>query len=244
MFQGVKEFVSSYKESFDRIREATKQAKKRMKDRDESYTTKAGKEKLEKEIKEVIDEWDKKIEWGTNAHRVIQQKGIEKYPNAILGEYTKRTYDIPKERYLDINKVEKNTRYYEKYICDPLNELVCYIDELFIDKNWNIHLTEYKSCSVFDRSATYGVKTPQGFKVKTYYPPIDNIVDNNFYQAALQSSTCMYLLWYYNKKLKPKSITLKHIILNEDTGAIESTKDYDGPYLLEEVKQLLKHKKK
>ena len=47
----------------------------------------------------------------------------------------------------------------------------------------------------------------------------------------------MYLLWYYNKKLKSGTITIKHIKLNEDTGNIETITDHNSPYLIEEVKK-------
>lgn len=242
MYQGVKEFISTYKTPFDRNKKARKIARERMKEREESYTSKEGKKNLEKEIELVLAEWDRKIIWGTLAHDSLQKKGLEKYPDAIKEEYKKTTEEITSNEVLDINTLKPNSRYYEKLILDPLNQLVGRVDELYIDKKWNIHITEYKSSKNLNKTYTY--MTPMGPKSEYYFHPISHIVDCNFFQAALQASFYMYMLWYYNKKLKTGTITIKHIILNEDNGEIESVVEHEAPYLLEEVKALLKHRKK
>lgn len=242
MYLGVKEFIASYKEPFNRLSRAKKEARKRLKELDISTTSKAGKEALEKETKVVLAEWEQKAIWGKEAHDRIQEKGLKKYPNAIKGEYKKTQGEIDPATVLDINKIEPDTRYYEKWIVDPINNLIGFIDEVYIDKKWNIHITEYKSTKNLNRDYTY--MTPIGPKCDYYFSPIDHVIDCKFSQANLQASFYMYILWYYNKKLKPKSITIKHIQLNEETGQIEAVEDHEAPYLLEEVKKLLKNKKK
>ena len=241
MFQGIKEFISVYKEPFNREIKAKRVARERLRTKGVDRPTKS---QLEDEIEEVLDEWDLKADWGINAHKKLQEEGLIKYPNAIIEEYSKDRVSkdtIPKEA-LKINLLKKNQRYYEKFIYDPINELIGYVDEVFVDKKGYINIVEYKTTNNLNKNYTF--LTPKGPIINKYFKPIDNIIDCNFSQASLQSSMYMYLLWYYNKKLKSGTITIKHIKLNEDTENIETIIDHNSPYLIEEVKKLLQHKKK
>lgn len=241
MYQGVKEFIASFREPFDRDAKALKKAKERMKEKGVSYSSKAGKELLLEEVELVLAEWEQKAQWGTLAHDTLQDRLLKKHPDTIKEEYKKVDSGISHETVLDVNNLKPNTRYLEKLLVDPLNHLIGRVDELYIDKKWNIHVTEYKSSNNLNRGFTY--MTPRGPFIVNYFHPVSHLVDCNFTNANLQASMYMYLIWYYNKKLKPGTITIKHILLDENDGKILSEKDYKAPYLLEEVKQLLKHNK-
>lgn len=241
MFIGVKDFIAQYKEPFDREAKAKRIARERLRNKG---IVRATKDQIEDEIEEVLEEWVTKANWGINAHKELQEKGLIQYPDAIIEEYKegKVNNDTPSEAILQINSLKRNQRYYEKFIYDPINKLVAYVDEVFVDKKGYIHVVEYKTTNNLNKNYTF--LTPKGPIISKYFKPIENIIDCNFSQAALQASMYMYLLWYYNKKLKTGTITIKHIKLNEDTGRIETINDHNSPYLIEEVKKLLQHKKK
>lgn len=242
MYQGVKYLISKYREPFDSLNAATKKAKERMKLRGISSSTKEGKIQLQEEIILVQEEWKKKEEYGANAHSKLQHDLKIKYPDTITNSYTKTNFDeISKEDILLINKVKLNTRYTEKHIIDFHNKLSMYIDELHIDDKGYIHITEYKSSKNLNRTYTY--KYPLGTITNYYSNPISHIIDCNFSHATLQASMYMYFVWYYNKHLKPGTITIKHIILNEEDGSIISLENHEAPYWINEIKDILQSNK-
>ena len=85
MFQGIKEFISVYKEPFNREVKAKRVARERLRTKGVDRPTKS---QLEDEIEEVLDEWELKADWGINAHKKLQEEGLIKYPNAIINSVT------------------------------------------------------------------------------------------------------------------------------------------------------------
>lgn len=239
MYIGVKEFINGYHEPFDRIAKATNKAKKDLKDRGERAT----KEMLNKEIELVIAEWDEKIEKGYKAHEFVYKKEIEKNPNIIVGKY-KKAESLGSEllNALEINKLELDKTYLEKQIVSNHNGLIGYIDKLEVTKNGFINITDIKSWEHIYRSSSFVVN---GFRVppKFFFSPIDNLQDCNYNEVCLQLSIYMYIVWTYNKKLKPGKLCINHLILNED-GKVIDEKIIEVPYLRREVKALLNNKKK
>ena len=148
---GIKEFISTYKEPFDRLKKAKKIARQNLKEKE---IIKPSKKVLDEAIKEVIDEWDQRANWGTAAHRSLQDKYIIKYPNVVVGQYSYGEGDYTNEYVLENNILKPNTRYVEKRIIDPLNGLIGYVDEVNVDKNWYINIGEFKSCKNFNPGYT------------------------------------------------------------------------------------------
>ena len=238
MYLGVKKFISKYKEPFDREAKATKKAKANIKDKGE----KATKELIIEEIELVLAKWDDKTQKGTDAHTTIHARELEKNPNAIYTEYVKHEEtDGEMDAQLESNIIRGNT-YFEKKIVSNHHHLIGYADKVEVTKDGYINIEDYKTFDVLYRTGSFTVDN--GFKVasKYFFSPINHIEDCNYNETCLQLSLYMYLLWTYNKRLKPGKLILRHVKLTDD-GTIIHEEPIEVPYLREEVKALLKNKK-
>ena len=238
MYRGIKDFISDYKEPFDRIKQATKKAKAALKDRGEKATQKL----IEEEMAVIIAEWDRKTQYGEEAHKALNEQELRDNPNAILHEYIKYTGEGEMNS-LEENKLEKGITYLEKKIVSNHHHLIGYADKVEVTKDGFINITDHKTHDKIYR--TSGFTIDNGFKVppKLYFPPVNHLHACNFVDAALQLSFYMYILWTHNKKLKPGKLYINHVSLNEE-GKILSTELIETPYMREEVKALLQAKKR
>lgn len=234
MYRGIKDFISEFKEVFDKNAKSLKEAKSRLKDRGEKATLDAVKE--EQQI--VLAEWKKAQDRGIKLHKQIQNKKCKKDKNIIVEGWKKSkkldSIDI------SINKLKNNTTYIEKEIVSDKYKLIGYADEVRVKNNY-ITIEDIKTCSKIYR--TSGIKTRTGYIVPPvyYYSPIDKLQSCNFNDAALQMSLYMYLLWIHNKKLKPGKMYIRHIKTNS-FDKITEEELIEVPYLRDEVKLILKYR--
>ena len=237
MYTGVKSLISLYKKPFNREVTALKKAKQRLREQGKKTT-----ETLVTEEKElVLAEWDQLAKFGTQAHESIVNRRIKKFPKSVVGKYTKFEGEekLPAE---DINKLEVGMRYYEKMIVDNQNMIIGYADEVNVDERGYINIEDFKTHREIRR--TYTAKADNGFTIiNNFYHPVGNLIDCNYIECALQASFYMYILWTYNKRLKPGKLTMLHTKLDEETGNIIGEEVIELPYLIEEVKAIIQHQK-
>jgi len=236
---GVKKFIESFKEPFDRIGKATSIAKKKIKDRGERAT----KELLKEEIDAVLLEWDNKTKLGERVHNKLVEKERNN-PNVIVEGYRESVGEIEiddLEAHI-INKLENNKIYLEKQIVSNHNGIIGYSDRVEVKNNY-INITDTKTWNKIYRSSSYIAEN--GFKIPaTYFDyPLQDMQVCNFNEAALQLSLYMYILWTYNKKLKPGKLWIRHIELTESGRMKSEGKLIPVPYLRSEVKAMIKNKR-
>lgn len=240
MYTGIKKFISQYKKPFDRIGKATKKAKGILKDRGDKLT----KALIEEEVNLILEEWNIKTQKGIDAHTLINNKEMKKNPDIIYEGYVKYEEAEENDKLIDtsINKLSSSSIYIEKKIVSNHHMLIGYADKVEVTKDNFINIEDYKSWDKLYRSSSYVVEN--GFKIAPsfFFSPINHLQDTNYSEACLQLSLYMYILWTYNKKLKPGSLKIRHIKLNEE-GLIIDEEYIEVPYLREEVKAMLKNKK-
>ena len=237
MYTGVKTIISKYKKPFNSALKAKNKAKSRLREEGKKVTDKA----VEEEQQIVLAEWALRAQMGTEAHTTIVKERLKKFPDAIVGTYEKAEDDVLLDAEL-INKLERNTTYYEKQIVDNQNMIIGYIDEVVVDELGYIHIQDFKTHKEIRRS--YTARATNGFTiVENFYQPVQNLIDCNFIECALQVSFYLYTLWTYNKDLKFGKLTMLHTILDEETGNIISKEVIDLPFLIEEVKLILQNQK-
>lgn len=237
MYTGVTTLIQQYKKAFNRNVRAIKKAKARLREEGKKATEKL----VEEEKLLILAEWDLKAQQGKDAHTTIINRRVKKYPTSHVGVYKKAEGEdkLPAD---EINKLEIGKRYYEKMIVDNQNMIIGYADEVEVDEKGYINIQDFKSYKEIRR--TYTARADNGFTiVDNFFYPISNLIDCNFIECALQASFYMYLLWTYNKKLKPGKLTMLHTKLDEDTGNIINEQVIELPYLIDEVKAIIQHQK-
>lgn len=239
--RGVKSFIELFKEPFDRDAKALKKAKENLKEKGINPNSNAGKELIEDEILIVLAEWQKKTDDGEIAHKVIQEREMSRFPNSKFEGWTKGegTSDVDAKI---INHLQRDIHYFEKEIIDSQLNIRGFSDHVFVDKKGYIHIEDYKSTQNFTRGFTFE-KNNIRFQIPMLYP-IANITDCKYSLAALQCSVYMYLLWKYNPKLKPGTITIIHVDMNDDGSMKNIETKHEAPYLIEEVKAMIREYKK
>lgn len=241
MYKGVKSFISRYKKPFDADAVALNVAKKRLRERGIITSSRTGAGLIEEEKLVVLAEWQKTADNGSAAHEEIQAREMRENPNSVFGGYQKLAEgQILLEK--EVNLVERDFHYFEKQIV--LNDifLIGYIDHLYIDKKGYIHITDYKTHEKFTVGYTF-IKNNIKF-IENYYAPVKHLIDDKFTDANLQLSFYMYMLWKSNKRLKPGSITITHVVLDSNGKMTGEEINYKAPYLLEEVKAMIRDQKK
>lgn len=232
MYKGIKDFISEFKEPFDKNAKSLKEAKSRLKEKGDKATLEAVKE----EQQVVLAEWKKAQERGIKLHKQIQDKKSKIVKCVIEGwEKPSKKKGTPNS---DDNKLKNNTTYLEKRVVSEKYKLVGYSDEVKVKNNF-INIEDGKTCQTIYRSS--GIKTRTGYLVPPtyYYPPINKLQTCNFNDAALQMSLYMYILWTHNKKLKPGKLFIRHIKTNSSDKITEEIL-IEVPYLRDEVKAMLK----
>ena len=229
-YKGVKNFIADFKEPIN----FKKKAKERLKEEGETATKKAV-EEMEIILKKEYEEAGQK---GSEIHSIVQNNKTKIKNYIVEGWEEPVDKTIPPDP--STNILKNNTSYIEKKIVSEKYKLIGYADEVSVVKNF-INIEDIKTSKKIYRSSA--IKLKNGFVVppKYYYAPIDNIQDCNFYQAALQMSLYMYILWMYNKKLKPGKLKIRHVKTNDKNEILEEEL-IEVPYLLEEVKKMLKHR--
>lgn len=241
MYQGVKSFISQYKKPFDSDAIALAMAKKRLRERGISTSSRSSSEAIQEEKLAVLAEWKQIADNGSIAHEEIQNREMEKNENSIFEGYQKLEKDqILSEK--TVNHVDRNMHYYEKQVV--LNDIFIlgYIDHLYIDEKGYIHIEDYKTFEKFTIGYTF-IKNNIKF-IENYFNPVKHLVDCKFTDANLQLSFYMYMIWKSNKKLKPGSITITHVVLDSDGKRTGEEIEYKAPYLLDEVKAMIRDQKK
>lgn len=240
-YKGVKKFITHFKEPFDAETVSFNVAKKRLREKGISTASKLGQERIKEEQTVVLAEWQKSADDGTAAHELVQNREMELHPNSIMGGW------VPTEEGVlfnaeEINHTDRDINYFEKHVVD--NDLMIrgFIDKCYVDKKGYIHITDYKTFKVMTRGYTFE-KNGIRFQ-KLFFAPIAHVVDCKFSEANLQCSIYMYLIWKHNPKLKPGTITIHHVILDDDGKPTGEEVPYDAPYMVEEVKAMAREYKK
>lgn len=228
-YKGIKEFIAEFKEPFD----IKKKAKQRIKDSGERATKQA----IEEEMIILQKEYKEATERGEKLHKEIQNKKT-KIKDCIVEGWEK--FDKGSSPDLSTNTLQNNKTYIEKRIISDKYELVGYADEVEVKKNF-INIEDTKTWKKIYRSSVIRLKNGFVLPPTYYYPPVDNTPACNYYDAALQISMYMYILWIHNKKLKPGKLVIRHIKTNDNDKILEEEL-IEVPYLLEEVKKLLKYR--
>lgn len=230
-YKGIKNFISEFKEPFD----YKKRAKERIKDNGDRATKQA----IEEEIIILKKEFENAQNRGSNLHEIIQKKKTKTKNYIVEGWENREKSDIPDP---STNILKNNTSYIEKKIISEKYRLIGYADEVEVKKNF-INIEDCKTSKRIYRTSSIKLKNGFVLPPKYFYPPIDKLQDCNYYEAALQMSLYMYLLWVYNKKLKPGKLHIRHIKTNNKDEILEEEL-IEVPYLLDEVKKILKHRLK
>lgn len=236
MYIGVNELISLYKKEFDQNKKATDLAKRRVREQGFSLSGKLGNSRIEDEKKLVIKEWDKKRDNSKKVHRTIQERESKLNKGSIIGEYKKiEDGEIPIFPNIEL---DRNIHYYEKFLYNEKYKIIGYADHLYIDSKGYINIEDYKCNQTFTTNFTFeknGLRFIEKFK-----QPINNLIDSKLVYAQLQSSLYMYLAWTLNPKLKFGNIKITHVVLNEDGESTGEEFKYDVPFLLDEIKLILK----
>lgn len=232
-YTSVKAFIDQFREEFD----YKKVAKTRLKDSGERATKQA----IDDEIEILKEEYQKASQRGTDIHKKHQNK-IIKSKECVVGVYEnngKKSKSIITD---EENVLKNNTTYIEKKVIYDKYKLIGYSDQVDVIKNF-INVEEVKTFKKLYRTSSIKLKSGLTLAPKYFFSPIDKLQDCNYYQTALQSSIYMYILWIHNKHLKPGKIHLRHIKTNDKDDIIEEEL-IELPYLLDEVKKILKYRLK
>lgn len=233
-YKGIKDFINEFREPFDPKSKSLKLAKERLKEKGE----KATEENIKIEVALIKEEWDNKQKRGTKLHKEIQNQKAKIKNTIVEGREVIIKGSTPDP---STNLLSNGFTYIEKKIVSAKYGLVGYADEVKVVKNF-IHIEDIKTTEKIYRSSA--IKLKNGFTVPPtyFFPPIDKIQDSNFYEAALQVSLYMYILWIHNKRLKPGKLYIRHIKTNSQDKIIKEEL-IELPYLRDEVKAMLKHRK-
>lgn len=219
---GVHKFIDSYKKDVDWDAVAKKKAK------EEAISA-----------EEIKERWEKKRTDGIKIHKELQ-KELESKSNVKSWNI-----DFKKQGDFYINLPEQDDKlengiYLERPCFSSKQGLIGFPDKIEVIKN-TINIEDYKTFSKIKRTNVerYGAKVIR----KTFKEPILHLDDCNYNDTCLQLSLYMYILWENNRHLKVGKLYLTNIYLDED-GNKEKIEKQEVPYLREEVKILLQHKKK
>lgn len=227
---GIKQFISEFKEPYD--------YKKRAREKLREQGIRATKQLVDEEAQILEKQYKEASERGIKLHKKIQNKKTKIKDYIVEGwEKSQKESDTPNSF---TNILKNNTSYIEKKIISDKYKLIGYADEVEVKKNF-INIEDTKTTKKIYKTSS--IKLKNGFVLPPtyYYSPIDKLQTCNFNDAALQISLYMYLLWVYNKKLKPGKLHIRHIKTNDRDDILEEEL-IEVPYLLEEVKKLLKYR--
>lgn len=230
-YKGVKEFIAEFKEPFD----IKKKAKQKLKEDGERATKQA----IEEETVIVKNDYDNSAKRGIKLHKIIQDKKTKIKNCVVEGWASSSKEGLPNPT---TNLLKNNTTYIEKRVVSDKYQLVGYADEVEVKRNF-INIEDIKTWKRIYKTSS--IKLKNGFVLPPtyFYTPIDKLPACNYYEAALQMSIYMYILWIYNKRLKPGKLHIRHIKANDKDEILEEEL-IEVPYLLSEVKKILKHRLK
>lgn len=234
-YTGIKDFISEFKEPFDKNIISIKKAKERLKERGERATEEAVRE----EAKIIREEWEESTKKGIRIHKQVQDKKTKIKKCVVEGweANSKKKDALPTPT---TNILKNNTNYIEKRIVSEKYKLIGYSDDVDVVRNF-INIEDSKTGKNIYKTSAIRLKTGFTLPPTYFFPPISHLQDCNFNEIALQLSMYLYLLWIHNKKLKPGKLFIRHIVTNSNEKII-SEKLIPVPYLREEVKALLKHR--
>lgn len=219
---GVHKFIDGYKKDVDW------EAKAKAKAKEEGVP-----------IEEIKELWNKKREYGIATHKELQ-KELELLPNVKSWHI-----DFTKKDDFYINLPEEDDRlengiYLERPCFSSKQGIIGFPDKIEVKSN-TINIEEYKTFSKIRRTSVqkFGAKVIR----YTFKEPLINLDVCNYNDTCLQLSLYMYILWENNRHLKVGKLYFTNIFLDEN-GNREKIEREEVPYLREEVKLLLQHKKK
>ena len=228
-YKGVKDFLSEFKEPYD----YKKKAKEILRENGE----KATKQAIEDQIIILKENFEKSCKRGNKLHDAILNRKTKTKDYIVEGWSESNNTGDPDP---STNLLKNNTNYLEKKIVSIKYKLIGYSDEVTVKNNF-INIEDSKTTKKIYKTSSIRLKNGFVIPPSYYFAPIDNIQACNFFDAALQMSLYMYLLWVHNKKLKPGKLFIRHIKTNDKDDILEEEL-IEVPYLLEEVKKLLKHR--
>lgn len=200
---------------------------------------KAKKDGVSKE--ELLKQWevkrDKAAAKGTAFHKRMeeqyQDKGVVEIDGIGYGVKWFDTIDGIKED--PTNTLEDGKIYTEKMIWSYTYK-ICGTADLVEVIDGKIHVKDYKTNEKLEFES-YRHPNPKIGKRKLEFP-LSHLDDCNYNVYQLQLNTYMYMLLQHNRNLKLGSMTILHVVYNED-GSEKEVKEYPVANLQKEVKNML-----
>ncbi len=231
-FIGVNNFIASFKPEID----WNKKAKRKAKD-------------LGITVDEVKEKWAKKRDIGIKIHRDIHNEEIANPPSGMelhshLAAYDEETGDkliAPSINGIYPNgKLNNNSIYLERPCYSFKQGIVGIPDKIEVVKN-TINIDDYKTYTNLYRTSL-AIRVGGKLYKEKYNAPVAHLDACNYIDATLQLSLYMYILWENNRNLKVGKLFLTHI-KTDDNGKILSKEREEVPYMREEVRTMLTHKR-
>lgn len=192
---------------------------------------------------ELQKEWNANKDKGIAIHKKIQEE-LEKEDD-VVSYHTDFTGKGRVEEILNSlpdkdDKLENGKTYLERPVFSRKQGIWGFPDKIVVKRN-TIHLEDIKTWKVMYRSSAV-IKTPTGWSKEKFLKPLDHLDTCNYWDAVLQLSLYMHILWENNKNLKVGKLYINHITTNSKDVIIGREK-IEVPYLREEIQNLLKYKK-
>ena len=193
---------------------------------------------------DLLAQWEEKrnkaAQKGTDFHKKVEdflvKKGYrednsKKYPICNVATINDIKTDVTQQ-------LNNNTVYVEKMIWSNLHKICGTADLVEVVDN-TIHIKDYKTNEKLVYSSWVNPKTR---KSKRLLPPLAHLDDCNISIYYLQLNMYMYMLLQQNPKLKMGTMSLLHIIFEEEKPV--SYTSIPVPNMQKEVKAILKHYQK
>lgn len=233
-YKGIKDFISDFKEPFDKNAVSLKKAKERVRERGDKATSEAVKE----EQQVVLAEWKQAQDRGIRLHKQIQDRKIASKKCVVEGWVKHDAKGSTSDNFT--NHLNNNTNYIEKKITSEKYKLIGYADDVVVENNF-ITIEDTKTTKTIYKTSAIKLRTGMTLPPTYFNHPIGKLQACNYNEIALQTSLYMYLLWTENKKLKPGKMFIRHIKTNI-TDKITEEVLIELPYLRTEVRAMLKYR--
>lgn len=217
-------FIKNFCKPFDRIKIATKYAKKNK-----------------RTIEDVLEEWDKAgadaIEKGIIYHKMKEDELLSKSDMIIENE----VHFIYPPKFVDGNKTNNSLKlepgvYPELIIWSDRYSIAGQADYVEITKGGKINIKDYKTSKEIKLESYMDWKGQ--YQMMTF--PFNNFQDCNFNHYCLQLNLYAYLIKSHNRNLEIGSLKIEHVVGDFDketkTFKIETINQYTVPNLQDEIR--------
>lgn len=244
-WMGVTSFLGKFKKKFDTDSVAIKSSKNR---KSKWYGLKP---------QEIKDHWKRESLRSTTDgswYHDREEKTLLSLPNMFIHgsvlPIVQPIYNEAGDKVAPVQRLEPGV-YPEHFVYLLSAELAGQSDVVIVDHKGYVHILDYKTNKKIDRSSWAnfeGVTDRMG-------APLEHLDDCNYNHYNLQLSLYMYMILRQNPRLKPGSITMRHVIFQlagrdqfefpilerdkEGHPIVAEEIDYDLPYLFSEVKTLV-----